>query len=647
MNHLLLGIAAIAVWGASFRLASTFVERGLERILVAMTFFVAAIVVEAMVLGIFRLGATPAALVLAAVATGFLAFSFLPRPEVKLSDEFTDWLERTPTPNVVGVSTAVGVGVLWLGWALWSPVVGVDGVYYHLPQMIRWIHDGTPGSDDIINYIFRVGSYPLTNAVAQTWGLGISRSMVMISIWPIVSMTVLVLSGWIGLRRFELSSSVRLLAILAVATTPVALIELAGPLNDLPALSWLACGAALIVCSKEAPRLLIPAVVAIGLAIGTKTIALPLGVVILAGGLILHRRNLRPMAKPLAIGFGVFAVVGCFWYARTFIEHGSPFWPWSSSPWGDPVPEFLRETYSSLLGSPRSTLEGRLGLYASWMAGAVVLLLAALTLAVVTKKWSIRWMGALLLGLLLLWASAPSTAKAAIFDGSVSQTRYLLPAIGLAAVVVALASRGSRKFELLALFLLSAALVWNLAQVFTGAFPTTPPTLAIVMGALAGAAVGAVLATSLRGRLRFPSPLVSAGMVAVAASLLALPAANWVSHHGDHRANFDSGLAKYLSARDDFRDGDEPIYMAPLLAGPLAGDQLQHDVRLIPAKLPCPDVARLVTDGWVIIREEQIWVDAIGYSVGGCLKQEAPLAVVDGFRIYEPQPEGVSVSAEP
>jgi len=180
------------------------------------------------------------------------------------------------------------------------------------------------------------------------------------------------------------------------------------------------------------------------------------------------------MARALAIGFGVFVVVGCFWYARTFVEHGSPFWPWSSSPWGDPVPEFL-QTYSSFLSAPRDTLAGRLGLYASFTAGAVVLLLAALALAVFKKDRSLRLMGALLLGLLFLWASAPSTAKAAIFDGSVSQTRYLLPVIGLAAALIALSSRGSRRSLLLALSVLSVALAWNLAQLFTEHFPRRRP----------------------------------------------------------------------------------------------------------------------------------------------------------------------------
>lgn len=641
INHLLLGVAAIAVASASFRLASTVVDRGLERVLTTATFAVAAIVVETMALGMLRLGGSQVPLVLVAVSTWLATVLLVPQSGAKIGEELADWLEQAPTAAIVAVSTAIGVGVVWTGWALWSPVVGVDGVYYHLPQIIRWIHEGTPGSVDHINYAFRVGNYPLVNGVAQAWGLGISRSMDMVSIWPVFNMTVLCIAGWVGLRRLQLSSSVRVLAILAVATTPVVLIQLAGPLNDLPALSWLASAAALVVCSKDQPRLLTPAVIATGLAIGTKTIALPLGIVILAVAVILHRRNLRPIGGALAIGFGLFLVVGCFWYARNFIEHGSPFWPWSSSPWGDPVPRFLR-SYESFLSHPRQTLAGRLDLYASWMAGAVVLLLAALALTAVKGDRRLRWMGGLLLGLLFLWASAPSTAKATIFDGSVSQTRYLVPVIGFAAVLIALASRGSRRFELVGLGALSIALIWNLGQLFTGAFPSSPPEPAILIGALAGAAIGALIAMPLRGRVPVPDPRVGVAAAAAAAALLAIPAANWVSHHGDHRANFDAELAKFLSARDDFRDGDQPIWMAPLLAGPLAGDQLQHNLKLIPARMACPQVARLTRDGWVIIFEDRNWVDAVGYTVGGCLKREPPLAVIDEFRIYQPQPEGAT-----
>ena len=237
----------------SIRLASSFADRGLERMLGAAAFFVAAIVIETMVLGLFGLGDSQAALVLAAVATGLLALSLLPRSEVKIGDEVQAWLGEAPTAAIIGVVSALGVGALWAAWALWSPVVGVDGVYYHLPQMVRWVRDGAPGSVDRINYIYEVGSYPLANAVAQTWGLGISKSMVTVSIWPMLNVAVLCLAGWVSLRRFSLSPGVRVLAILAVVTTPVVLIQLAGPLNDLPALSWLACGAALIVCSRETP----------------------------------------------------------------------------------------------------------------------------------------------------------------------------------------------------------------------------------------------------------------------------------------------------------------------------------------------------------------------------------------------------------
>jgi hypothetical protein len=139
-----------------------------------------------------------------------------------------------------------------------------------------------------------------------------------------------------------------------------------------------------------------------------------------------------------------------------------------------------------------------------------------------------------------------------------------------------------------------------------------------------------------------PGPLAGGALVVAAAALLTLPAGGWVKHHSKHRANFDAGMAEFLSAREDFREGDEPIWMAPLLAGPLAGDRLQHDLRLIPAKLPCPEVARLREDGWVILLEDPIWTEAIGYSAGGCLKEEPPLAVIDDWRIYQPRSEAAT-----
>ncbi len=642
IDHLLLGVAAIAVGGASFRLASKFAHRGLERLLVTAAFFAATIVLESMALGLLGLGGSQIPLLLAAILTGLVTIALVPRSSVTVGEELVDWLDRASTPAIAGVSTLVGVGAVWTAWSLWSPNVGVDGVYYHLPQIVNWFHDGAPGSVDQVSYLFPVGVYPLTNAVAQAWGLGISQSMVMVSIWPIFNMTVLLLAGWVGLRRSAIPIPMRLLAIAAVATTPVVLIQLGTPLNDLPALSWLACGAALVACSKDEPRLLIPATIAIGLGIGSKTIALPLGIVLLCFAIVWKRHELRPIAKPLAIAFGVFFVVGCFWYLRNFIDHGSPFWPWSTSPWGDPMPEFLRR-YQSFLSHPLYTLDGQVDRYLTFLGGAGLLLFAAVAVAAARADRGVRLMGALLVGLLLLWAAAPSTARDPnpVWDGSVSQTRYLLPTIGFAAVVICFASRRHRVLERIALGSLSIVLVWNLAQLFTGTFPTAPRH--IVTGALVGLAIGTVIAAALRDRIRLPGRLVGAAMAAALACLLAIPAADWVSHHGSkHPANFDAGLARFLSAREDFREGTEKVWMAPLLAGPLAGDRLQHELGLIPARMPCREVARLREGGWVIIYDDENWVEANGYSVGGCLQQEPPLTVIDGFRIYNPLPEGAA-----
>jgi len=240
--------------------------------------------------------------------------------------------------------------------------------------------------------------------------------------------------------------------------------------------------------------------------------------------------------------------------------------------------------------------------------------------------------------LTLLWAASPSTAKArpAVFDGSISQVRYLLPTMGLAAISIALAGRCSRRAELVACVLFASAFGWNLAQLFTGAFPSSPSDKAMLLALLGGAAIGFVAVKLARGRVSVPGGFGAAGLTIGGAALLAIPASGWVARHGETPGNFDAGLAHVLSSQDQYRNGNQPIWMAPVLAGPLSGDSLQHDLRLIPASESCQQVAALRRRAWVILHKSAAFRRTIGYTVGNCLNRERPLAVVDGFRVYAP-----------
>lgn len=127
-----------------------------------------------------------------------------------------------------------------------------------------------------ITYVFPVGNYPVTDEVLLAWGSGISRSFVPAALSTPGALVLFVLAGWAGLRALSVPRGVSALALAAVASAPLPVEQVTGPNTDLPALAWLACTAALCAGSVRRPALVAPAVVAAGLAVGTKTTALPL-----------------------------------------------------------------------------------------------------------------------------------------------------------------------------------------------------------------------------------------------------------------------------------------------------------------------------------------------------------------------------------
>ncbi|MDQ6776647.1 MAG: hypothetical protein M3071_10630 [Actinomycetota bacterium] len=60
------------------------------------------------------------------------------------------------------------------------------------------------------------------------------------------------------------------------------------------------------------------------------------------------------------------------------IDHGSPFWPLSTTPWGDPIPPAFRAVDASRLSKFHATLHGRVDDYWRALAGRVVLIAGAL-----------------------------------------------------------------------------------------------------------------------------------------------------------------------------------------------------------------------------------------------------------------------------
>lgn len=161
---------------------------------------------------------------------------------------------------------------------LYRPGLGYDSLAYHLPEALGWLESGHPGAVDFVVWSIPVGNYPLTSELGLAWLLGLGRSFAPVAalapaLAALAALAVGATARWLGAPRWA-----ALGAALAVCVLPLTTLELASLTagSDLPALAAVLCGLALAVRADAHPRLLGPAAVALGLAVGSKTTAAPL-----------------------------------------------------------------------------------------------------------------------------------------------------------------------------------------------------------------------------------------------------------------------------------------------------------------------------------------------------------------------------------
>jgi len=375
--------------------------------------------------------------------------------------------------------------------------------------------------------------------------------------------------------------------------------------------------------------------VAAGLAIGTKTTAAPLALLALAGGTLAVRGRLAGLRGPLALAAAAALAVGGVWYLRNLILHGSPTWPFFTTPWGDPRPAAWEGFTNSLLERPAATLEGRLGDYLDVLGGGAVLLAGAVLAPLLAPRREVALASAATLVTLLLWANAPLTgiADRPEVDFSLATVRYMVPILAAAAVPLALAAAaGRRPARLAACALLAAALGWSLAENLERGFPEVPSPLTPLTGALAGA-LAALALTRLRRPPPQPSPLGTALLAALAGLALAPAASGYVERHAGIRENFDHPVVDWMVSSGAL-DGDEPVAMSPVMIGPLAGDRLRHRLELIPAGEPCARTEARARRGWVVLADSAFGVSVSRGAGRGCFGSQRPRFEDGQFRIY-------------
>jgi hypothetical protein len=624
--HVLLALAILALGGAALRVAARVSPGGLERAIAAFVVAVALAITEALALGLVGLGASPVALSLAAFATWGAART-LPVPATSPGAELATWWRGRTTAEQVATVVAAGAFAAWVAWLLRYPSIGFDSTFYHYADIAGWIANGKPGSQLYLSYDIPYGNYPLTDEVAQTWAAAIARSWVSISLWNPLMLAALAGATFQTLRNLEVPARVGLLATAALVSTPLILRQLNEPQTDLPALAWLACTAALATGAGRRPALLVPALVAAGLGIGTKATVAPEAVVALAYGAWIARDRLRPLAGWLALGLAGAFVVGGFWYLRNLVQHGSPLWPFVAAPWGDDSPRFLGMIDQSFIDRPFDTLDGRLADYNKLLGGGWIALaggLAVLLLGLLAPlhdrrlRRTLRWAGALAVLGTLIWSGSWGTGLQTSPElptpagWPISTIRYLLPAVALAVVAVAVAARLPGWLGRSAVALLALVLGWNLVQAAQLGSPYTPSILVFAAGALGGLALLALSRAVPR------VPRVPAWAVAIVIGLLAVPVGNgYIERSVDVVGTTApaTGILKWFTDQPGFGDDDWKIAVAARgVPATLAGDHFTHELELIPPDGSCAAMRRIPDERPLFVSSDHWWVGLIGVN---------------------------------
>lgn len=657
VQHAVLGLAALALGATALCAASLTGADGLQRIVAAAPIAAALACLECVALGVVGLGSSPVALSAAAGLTWVVASRRLSRPVPSVSSELAEWWGARPKRERACVGAAAGAFLALCAWLLRYPYVGNDGVTYHLNTVVDFVESGTPTNLVASTYAFPTSNHPLTNELLLSWPISIARSFVPATLWTPAALVLAGLAAWVGLRTLGVPARARALAVAALCLLPLNLEHLGEPNSDTPALTWLLCAAALAAGAGRRPALLVPALLAGGLALGTKTTVLWPLLVALGAGAYTARGQLRALARPLALAFAAALVVGGYWYARNTVDHGFPLWPFVSAPWSDPLPRLLELFSHTFLDRPRATLEGRTGDYVETLAGALVLIPAALLLPLLARRRELTLAAAVAAVALLLWASAPITGLGDVIgleDFSVSALRYLLPAMAVVILTVALAARTSGVAGAAATWVLAIAAAWNLLAAARLGFPFLPGLGTLVVGAMVGAIGAPLLFRARRPSARErrarrgarPRRVRAALAAALAGALLAAPASGWVQRHGTVARTQDAELVRWFAASGHLDDHEDPLAFTRVRYAPLAGDRLRRSLDLIPERESCASARRR---GWVVFGAE-LTLPVRGNQgerfpeiapVERCRYRDRPAYQSALFRVYEPR-KGVS-----
>jgi hypothetical protein len=176
-----------------------------------------------------------------------------------------------------------------------------------------------------------------------------------------------------------------------------------------------------------------------------------------------------------------------------------------------------------------------------------------------------------------------------------------------------------------------------------------------------GAAAGLLLlaaARLVRGRLplRAPgalAPGTAAVLAAVVAGVLLAPlSVGYVERYTRVKQSsaFGRDVAAFLLRQPGFEDGDRPVAFASRgVLAPLAGDRFSHELRLVPARIPCDQLPGWAGDAVLVVTEPVFFGGILGvepYDGHRCFKGRRPAFEDAAFAVFL-DPGGPARAAAP
>jgi hypothetical protein len=649
---LLFGVSAVAVISAAERLSRRATAAGDLRLIATSALAAAIAVGETLLLGTVGLGGNGVVIAAAALVTGVVVRLGVPARGVSTATLARDGWQRLTRPGRALVGGVAGAIVAQTIYLIGRPGIGTDGLIYHLADPAIWVTDGHPGSMRPTVSGLPVQAYPKTGEVLFGWAIGTARTPVATTLLVIAAAVVAAVAAWSVLRRLGVQQWVAVTLTVALLGCPVPITQLSGPNTDLLTLTWVLCTGALCIGAVAEPPLVAVALVAGGVAVGTKTTAIPIVVVVLAVTAWWVRRTLARHWLIVTLAAATTVGVGVVWYIQDFVVYRAPFYPFSRIPDGPPLPPVITALGARFISDPAAAIRTATAEhYLRGLGGGAVLALgvvvAVLLLPTVRDRRLRRAIALAATAAVLetlVWSAAPFTgapdhgaAAALVLSG----IRYLLPGVALYTVTVGLASRAKGLLGPLARLVAVGAVAANIwaDRSFQAGF--RPHLVALVAAALLGA-VAVELVGAVRAWPVATGWLVAAGLAVVAVAGLTAGTRGYLGRHIAVARELHIGAPQILARLERqprWSGGHLPVAIGPLANAMLAGPTFNHPLSVISETTRCSVVIRDHAEGWVVLPTHPIALaapQAHKYDRSECLAGTAPSFSIGGVAVYGP-----------